>query len=265
MKKFVVREYKICSPKIKKNLTAVFLADLHSYVYGEQNCKLIQAVDKKKPDLIFCAGDMMIAKKETSDEAALSLMMRLAEKYPVYYGLGNHEYRMKLYRDVYGNRYDRYASQLKRNHVIMLDNERIFNEEWNLNIAGLSIDREYYKRFRKTPMSPDYVKREIGRPDKESFQILIAHNPEYYDIYDSWGADLVLSGHVHGGVVRLPLLGGVVSPRLTLFPKYDGGEFQGKNGKMILSRGLGTHTIPIRVFNPPELIVLRLAKSEDCL
>ncbi|MDE7197816.1 MAG: hypothetical protein K2O15_02920, partial [Lachnospiraceae bacterium] len=84
------------------------------------------------------------------------------------------------------------------------------------------------------------------------------HNPVYFDAYEAWGADLVVSGHVHGGIMRLPVLGGVISPALTLFPKYDGGVFYEKESTMILSRGLSSHTLPIRIFNPGELIVIDL-------
>lgn len=87
---------------------------------------------------------------------------------------------------------------------------------------------------------------------------MIAHNPEYFPAYAEWGADLVLSGHVHGGLMRLPFLGGVIAPSMKLFPKYDGGVFEEHGSTMILSRGLGTHTLPIRIFNPGELVVIRL-------
>ena len=107
-------------------------------------------------------------------------------------------------------------------------------------------------------MDAGYIKELLGESRKDYFTILLAHNPDYFPEYDAWGADLVLSGHVHGGLMRLPLLGGVVSPATRLFPKYDGGLFEGKNGKMILGRGLGTHTLPIRIFNPGELIVVEL-------
>ena len=80
----------------------------------------------------------------------------------------------------------------------------------------------------------------------------------YFPAYAEWGADLVLSGHVHGGIMRLPLLGGVISPTLRLFPRYDGGLFQEGGSTMILGRGLGSHTIPIRIFNPGELVVVEL-------
>jgi len=92
---------------------------------------------------------------------------------------------------------------------------------------------------------------------------LIAHDPDYFPKYADWGADLVLSGHVHGGMVRVPFWGkGVVSPNVRLFPKYDGGEFTIGKSRMLLSRGLGMHTIPIRLFNPGEILEVELMPDE---
>ena len=107
-------------------------------------------------------------------------------------------------------------------------------------------------------MSSEYLDGLIGKAEEESYQILLAHNPEYFETYADWGADLTLSGHVHGGIMRLPVLGGVISPKLVLFPKYDGGHFIRKDAHMVLSRGLGMHTIPIRIFNPAELVLIHL-------
>ena len=107
-------------------------------------------------------------------------------------------------------------------------------------------------------MEDEYLKETLGEHKEGVYQILLAHNPEYFEEYAAWGADLVLSGHVHGGIMRLPLLGGVISPKLVLFPKYDGGRFYEKDSTMILSRGLGMHTLPIRIFNPAELVVIHL-------
>ena len=90
------------------------------------------------------------------------------------------------------------------------------------------------------------------------FQLLLAHNPEYLTAYAGWGANLVLSGHIHGGIMILPFLGGVIAPSYELFPKFDFGKFTEKNCEMVLSRGLGTHTINIRIFNKPEISVITL-------
>lgn len=110
-------------------------------------------------------------------------------------------------------------------------------------------------------METEYLNRVLGNPEKKCFNLLIAHNPDYFDAYADWGADLTVSGHVHGGLMRLPFLGGVISPKLRLFPHYDGGRFEKDGKEMILSRGLGTHTLPIRIFNPGEMVVIRLRKG----
>jgi predicted MPP superfamily phosphohydrolase len=103
----------------------------------------------------------------------------------------------------------------------------------------------------------------IGSKEQENFQILIAHNPIYFKNYAEWGADLVVSGHVHGGIVRLPLIGGVISPAIALFPRYDGGKYEQNGSTMVLSRGLGTHTIHVRVFNPGEVCVIRVRGKKN--
>lgn len=266
--RFVIREYSVESEKIKKEQTLVVLADLHNKTYGKENARLLAAIDSVHPDIVLSAGDMLTAKPGRSFETAASFMEKAASKYPVYYGLGNHEYRMKIYPEDYADAYDRYMERMKNAGIKVLDNETE-QIEWEdkreqsempckLRITGVSIERMYYKRFRKIKMEDSYLKETLGTPQKDAYEILLAHNPEYFEEYAAWGADLVLSGHVHGGIMRLPLLGGVVSPKLVFFPKYDGGRFAEKESTMILSRGLGMHTIPVRIFNPAELVVIHL-------
>ncbi len=256
--RFKTREYRIENKHLSKECKVVVLSDLHNKQYGKENQKLIQAIDDMSPDLILCAGDMLTAKQNHSYEPALSLMKKLSEKYPIYYGIGNHEYRMKLYTEDYGTSYQKYKNELMRYGVKVLENESVTIDEYNICIQGVMIEKQYYKRLKTQNMSEEYLRSEIGTPNREKMQIFLAHNPDYFTNYVKAGADLVLSGHVHGGVMRLPILGGVVSPKCTLFPKYDGGLYIEGNGKMILSRGLGMHTIPIRIFNPGELIKVHL-------
>ena len=188
---------------------------------------------------------------------------KLSEKYPVFYGNGNHEYRIKIYPETYHTMADEYAKGLSNVGICPLCNESTKPEDEKIVIYGLEIDREYYKRGKKTQMDVTYLQEKLGKADKNKFNILLAHNPEYFKAYAAWGADLVIAGHVHGGIMRLPLLGGVIAPSLALFPKYSGGLYEekadGKNvSTMILSNGLGSHTIPVRIFNPGQLVVLEL-------
>lgn len=261
--RFVTVTYEIKSDKITKPCTMALLSDLHNKSFGKKNHRLLAAVDGISPDGILVAGDMLTAWNGADFSHALSLMENLAAKYPVYYGMGNHEYRLGLYPEDYPGMYEGYVSGLKRAGIEPLINETAYLPEWNIAVCGAQIDKSYFKHFRREPMEASYLPKILGEPRKDMFQLLIAHNPVYFDAYADWGADLVVAGHVHGGIMRLPVLGGVLSPTLTLFPKYDGGIFQEKKSTMILSRGLSSHTPPIRIFNPGELIVIKLMPDKQ--
>lgn len=256
--RFVVRQYSLQSEKLSKEYCFVLLADLHNKQYGSENEKLIAAIDEIHPDSVMCAGDILTARPGKTTKRAEALMHTLASKYPVYYGIGNHEYRMKLYPETYEDQYEKYIDVLKQQGITVLYNEEVKIPMTNITVTGSVIDRAYYKRFQKNKMDSAYLNTLLPKRDMTGYDILLAHNPEYMKQYAEWGADLILSGHVHGGVMRLPVLGGVISPKLTLFPKYDGGLFKQKNSTMVLSRGLGMHTLPIRIFNPGELVVVHL-------
>ena len=253
-----IRSYNITSDKIKNKYRIVFLSDLHGNSFGDKNSKLINAVDRLNPDIILIGGDMITARKEKIEsknwDNALALLEGIKDN-KVYYGIGNHEYRMDLYREDFGDAFDRLKMKIENLGISVLYNDTaIFGE---LTIKGLAIDRSFYKRFEKHVMKPEYVSGEVGKREYDKFTVMLAHNPEYFNAY-SKEADLVLSGHVHGGIARLPLLGGVISPRLSLFPKYDGGRFDKDGSVMIISRGLGSHTLPFRFFNPCEICVIEL-------
>ncbi len=256
--RFVTVPYEIVSDKVTKPCRFVLLADLHNKSFGRDHERLIGEIDRIAPDAVLVAGDMLTAVRGQSCEPALSLMRQLAARYRIYYGMGNHEYRLKLYPEQYGDIYEAYVSALSAAGIEPLINENTYLPEYNIAVCGSMIDRRYYKRFRKRPMGVDYLTKLLGEPREDACQILIAHTPQYFEEYADWGADVVVSGHVHGGVVRLPVLGGVLSPNMTFFPKYDGGRFERGGTTMILSRGLSSHTPPVRLFNPGELPVITL-------
>ena len=256
--RFRIVRYHLSSHKIKKKHHYVVLSDLHNKSYGKKNERLLKAIDRLAPEAILIAGDMLTSKPEKSYEVARNLLEQLAKKYPIYYGMGNHETRLFLYPEVYGDMGENYESDLNKMQVTFIRNESRECED-NIRITGLDMARIYYKRFKKVPMESDYLPQTLGKSVTDKYEILLAHNPDYFEEYAEWGADLVLSGHVHGGMMRLPFFGGVVSPAFKFFPKYDGGLFKQGESIMILSRGLGMHTIPVRIFNPGELISLTLS------
>lgn len=256
--RFIVVSYEIESKKISREYSFVLLSDLHNKSFGKQNEKLLNAIDGLSPDAVIAAGDMFTAQRGEKYKTAEALMVNLARKYPVYYGIGNHEHHVASSPDKFGNIYEKYMDALRGAGIEPLINESIRLPSSNINVCGLQLDRRYFAKFRNKVMPENHLNDLMGKADTDSFQILIAHNPDYFAEYVKWGADLVLSGHVHGGLMKLPILGGVLSPKLTLFPHYDGGRFEYNDSVMILSRGLGTHTLPIRIFNPGELVFVRL-------
>lgn len=253
---FQVTEYEVVSPALKgleKEKRIVFLSDLHNHVYGEDNEKLFQAIRDAKPDMILIGGDMLVGKKGVSYEPAKDFVVRLPEIAPVYYANGNHEQRMK-------EELKEYHKTLEEAGIHFLENatEDLELDGVPVHITGLEIPSRCYTHFRTRPMKTEEITGRVGKRKKDGYQILLAHNPAYVREYRQWGADLILCGHLHGGMVRLPFIGGVIAPSFELFPKHSGEMRQEGGTAVVVSKGLGTHTIHIRLFNPAEVIVLKL-------
>lgn len=258
--------YRLSSEKISKPVKFVLLTDLHDKEYGVENNNLIQAIVDENPNAVLIAGDMMTARPQNKGgyrEVALQLMQKLSERYPVYYGLGNHEKKMDWNRKCFGDQYEPFMEQLKHSGVKVLQDDFTEMEESHVRIYGLDLESEYYKRTGPKTMEDGYMAQKFGIEHEAYYRILLAHNPAYFEQYAKWNPDLVLSGHVHGGLVRLPLLGGVISPSLKIFPKYDGGLFHCGKATMILSRGLGFHSIEFRMWNQGELVVIEIEPLKE--
>lgn len=260
---FVVKRYELNSTKIKSPYHFVVLSDLHDKAFGYQNQKLLAAIDKIKPEAVYIAGDMITALPGRQFDDTIAFLKSLSEKYPVYYGSGNHEYRMRIDTEKYGNMSAAYEEKIRNMGIVRLYTGSTVTHRKDVKVYGLEIDRMYYRKWKMPKMPFDYTLQKIGKAEQDCFTILLAHNPEYFENYAKSGVDLVLSGHVHGGVARIPFFGGVISPKFRLFPKYDGGLFVKNKTTMILSRGLGCHTIPVRFLNPGELIEIFVSPETD--
>ena len=260
---FRITHYDIISEKLNtltNEKKIVFLTDLHNNSYGKNNEKLLAAVKSQNPDIVLIGGDMIVGKSDVSTKVAEHFVGQLTGICSVYYANGNHEQRMKIYPEKFGTKYQNYKTIVKQAGVQFLENEHIdlMLDTCAVQIHGLEIPREGYKKFCKTNVSLAEIENRIGIADSSKYQILLAHNPIYADTYLEWGADLILCGHLHGGIVRLPLIGGIITPQFRLFPKYSG-ELTVKDEKsVVVSKGLGTHTVKIRFLNPAEMIVLHL-------
>ncbi|MCR4650737.1 MAG: metallophosphoesterase [Lachnospiraceae bacterium] len=265
--RFVIRNTGIRSDKLNRNIRLILLTDLHNKAFGKKGRKLSRAVKYLSPDLICMAGDMITARPGVDNKNTYDFLEELtggddAVSCPVIFGIGNHEYRMKIYPETYGDSYETLKKFLAERHIEVLENDSSVISDLNVCVQGLMIDRKFYKRFEDVEMEDDYIKNITGAvPDDTRFNILIAHDPEYFDNYVDYGSDLILSGHFHGGLMRLPFGRGFISPRFKLFTKFSGGTFKKKGSTMVLSRGLGSHTLPIRIFNPGELVVIDIVKD----
>ena len=146
-------------------------------------------------------------------------------------------------------------------HILNNEREIVKAGEDELVMLGLELPLPYYKKGVDTPLAPGELSRCLGQPDASRYQILLAHTPKYVPEYFAWGADLSLSGHYHGGLVCIPGIGSVISPQFELFPKHSFGRFDEGTRTALVSRGMGTHTFHIRIFNRSELLVVT-AKPE---
>lgn len=258
---FRVVRYTVLSKQVPREFDGykiVHLSDLHGEVYGRDNNILIREIHKLRPDIIAMTGDMADGRKKI-DMGLVNLCKKLCRLCPVYYVPGNHEQELpaKIYAGLVG--------QMRETRVTVLENQKytISRQGGLLKLYGLVTPLPYYKDprsegyVRGIHFSEENTRQLLGNADRGCCNILLAHNPLYYPSYRDWGADLTLCGHIHGGIVRVPGLGGVLSPDITLFPKYDGGHFIENDRHLIVSRGLGNHFL-IRVFNPPELVVVTL-------
>ena len=263
----VTEKYRIASEKIHgQGKTIVFLTDLHNKEFGEENSRLLETVRKVKPDAVLFGGDGMVAKRGNSDvRIPLALLTELAKEFPVYCGNGNHESRMLWKSEIYGETYENYRTALENAGIRYLSNEAA-DLDSDIRVYGLDLPKiAYLPRSGEIPEG--LLKETMGEPDPEKFCLLLAHSPLFFEEYAAWGADLTLSGHFHGGTIRLPLVGGVMTPQYQFFYPRCAGYFElpGKErekGRMIVGRGLGTHSINIRLNDKPQVVVVRLCGAD---
>lgn len=264
---YVVRKITIKDSKIKKETRICFISDLHNFKVKD---KFYEDIRNNKPDLILLGGDIITAKPGKNQDNAYSFLKEVSSIAPTYLALGNHEYRAKIYKDEYGDMYTDLEKYVLGLGIKILSNNSVSFDDMGIIISASEIDRYYYKRFIVRKMEDDYIESLLGKCDKDYYNILLAHNPDYFKNYSNYGSDLILSGHVHGGLIRLPFIGGIAHPGVRFFPKYSDGiynEFGKRRGykhsqydsdlgivRLIVSCGVGFHTLPLRLFNPGELI-----------
>lgn len=240
--------YQLNSEKVDTDIKIVVLSDLHSMEYGSQNRELVEAIRKEKPDLIAMIGDM-VNEDDVEFSVIQNLCQELKEIAPIYYTLGNHEGTL-----MYG-RMDSVAldEMLEEEGVTVLINQsaEFTKGDTTICLAGISIEAAGYDKWAKAKMDNFWKKRD--------YKVVLSHFPDlYYSKLKDADFDLAFAGHYHGGLIRIPKLGGIYHPEEGFFPEYAGGQYALTNGTLIVSRGIGGHGKIPRINNRPELVVVEI-------
>lgn len=236
----------------------VVVSDLHCTRFGKKNSRLICRIRDLKPDLLLVAGDVINSRVSDIGYAKEFFSELKTAGINTLYTFGNHE--QKLLR-IGKEEYEDYKSEMDR-FVRILNNETI--TIGSITIKGLLIPPDMY-RDRMVEIR-DYfdAERLVGRFEKDgNYHILVAHDPTFADLYRPVGADLIIGGHLHGGLVRLPFVGGLISPRHRIFPKKTKGLFDEGKSRLLVTSGIGWHALPIRFLNNPEICVFSLEVPDN--
>lgn len=255
-------EVRLPKKKAKKNYRICFVSDFHEAEEGRLNSLIINLIRENSPDIILIGGDMINRSNSKGMDPAIDLLNDLSDIAPCYFANGNHELKAREMEDEYPGVYKEFLAKLPKD-IRYLNNETAVIDELNTAVTGLDVSTEFYKRGRKIPMTEDYLRGLTGNLDDSRINILLAHNPDYFPEYKCLSPDIVFSGHFHGGLVRLPLLGGMIGTRLNLFPKYDYGMFDEDGSRLIVTNGLGSHTLKLRINNIPEIVFIDMLQEDN--
>lgn len=241
--------YTIKSEKLPQALSGfkiVQISDLHNKTFGERQEMLIQRIQAERPDLIALTGDLVDAHR-FDPEPALELARRMVEIAPVYFITGNHENRLD------SEMRDELIRDLRAIGVQVLDNQAVSIQHNGARFDLIGLDDSH--------LTDRTLQALCLALDPNTFRVLLAHEPQYMDLYAGY-ADLALTGHAHGGQIRLPGLGGLFAPGQGFFPQYTSGVHTQGAFSMVVSRGLGNSLFPFRIFNRPEVVCITLESGK---
>lgn len=246
--------YTVSMGMVNNPFRILLLSDLHDHTFGTSNSRLVNKVEEASPDLIVLDGDMLNEDSEKSDTVT-TLIRGLIAIAPVYYSLGNHEI------DYMKNGHEELISELEEAGAVVLNYEI---EDITVNGNDLRLGGLYEYGFSTSMQTEEENEAAVSYmeeyTDTDRYLIMCAHRPESFYPWgnnDSWGIDLQLSGHLHGGQVRIPFVGGLYAPLQGFFPQYDAGLYEIGDCNMIITRGLGTNKKLLPRFNnPPEIAIV---------
>jgi len=251
--RLILRTYTVVSPKLTAEVRLAVVTDFHS---SDNADDVVAMVTSCAPDAVLMVGDMFdddIANRPT--ERTLSLMRQLSAQYPCYYVSGNHE--------AWTGEMDALYQQTEEAGVTVLRMSSGVLTVRGQRIALCGIPDPYEMVFSGAPDTEEQLRQALEDVDSADFTVLLAHRPELLAKYAQFPLDLVVSGHAHGGQVRIPgLLNGLYAPNQGWFPKLAGGAYTQDGTTLIVSRGLAVRTRLPRIFNRPEVVLVRCVPAE---
>lgn len=246
-----ISRYEVASQKLPESFDGfkiVQLSDLHGAEFGEDGMELVDKVGSLEPDMIALTGDFVT---DEGDLAAVEkLAARLVKLCPVYFVSGNHEFGSGLAVKV--------RNILERAGVKYLSNEylTINRGDDEILLGGVEDPLAYADM-----LSPDELAQKMNDTAPDAFKILLGHRNYWMTEYPELPVDLIFCGHAHGGLIRIPGVGGLIGTDRRLFPDFDAGQFNNGRYTLIVSRGLG-NSVPIpRIFNRPEIVCVELSSA----
>ncbi len=253
-----IKHYEIITDKVSETIKIALITDLHSCGYGEDEKKLISAIDSQMPDLVLLGGD--ICDDVIPDDNAEMFLKGIAGRYPCFYVTGNHEY--------WSGRVESILELFSAYGVSVLDGsfEEIKINGQTITVCGITDpDATIY-----TGGSPDTRAQldaifESDPHDKDNCTLLLSHRPELIGMYLQYDFDLILAGHTHGGQWRIPgIINGLFAPDQGWFPRYAGGMYVIGDKVMVVSRGLAKESTKVpRIFNRPELVIVTISPPTE--
>lgn len=236
------------------------ISDLHNSVFGRNNKKLIERIRKTNPIALLVTGDVTAGLSYVNPQK--SSFYRLCQNLndiPVFFTLGNHEERLvRKLPDMYEN----LLTSFSESGINVLDDKKASLDinGAHINIYGLSIRGVRHHGDNKYHFDTGLFGNQL-KPEKGAVNILMAHIPQFFEEYAKQEFDIVLSGHMHGGIIQIPHFGGLLSPERKFFPEYCYGLYEKGKTKMFISAGLGKSIIPFRLFCRPEVVEITLKKG----
>ena len=250
--------YSVALQNLGSSVRVILLSDPHGKSFGRENSRLIAKIEEQTPDAIFLDGDMIDRSADSADvQELLRLIKRLHEIAPVYFAPGNHELE-------YMQTDTSLLTQVAEAGAVVVNDSYadVTLAGQPLRIGGTMGHAFYFGRSEEEfSSSPEYQFLKAFE-DTDVPKICLAHMPDTFifnGAYNLWNVDLILSGHTHGGLIRLPFIGGLYAPMQGWFPEYDQGYFRlGKHMQMVITSGLAGHGMIPRINNPPEIVVIDL-------